>query len=95
MTASPSPASPPRNRAGAIAILALVAGFIIGALVRASNETVARGLLALADPIGTLWVNAIRMTVIPLVVSLLVTGIVQSEDSRSVGRLGVRALAVM
>lgn len=94
MTAPSSPESSARNRAGVIAILALVAGFVIGALVRASSETVARGLLAVADPIGTLWVNAIRMTVIPLVVSLLVTGIVQSADSRSVGRLGVRALVV-
>lgn len=94
MTAPSSPESSARNRSGVIAILALIAGFVIGALVRASSETVARGLLAVADPIGTLWVNAIRMTVIPLVVSLLVTGIVQSVDSRSVGRLGVRALTV-
>jgi len=91
---SASPGSPPSNRAGVIAILALVAGFIVGALIRAASEHAARGLLAVADPIGTLWVNAIRMTVIPLVVSLLVTGIVQSSDSRAVGRLGVRAVAV-
>lgn len=94
MIPTSSPESSARNRAGVIAILALVVGFVIGAMVRASSETIARGLLAVADPIGTLWVNAIRMTVIPLVVSLLVTGIVQSTDSRSVGRLGVRALAV-
>jgi proton glutamate symport protein len=94
-TSSPaSPASPAPNRAGVIAILALVAGFILGALVRAASERVAQGLLVVADPVGTLWVNAIRMTVIPLVVSLLITGIVQSTDSRSVGRLGVRAVAV-
>ena len=90
----PAAASSAANRAGVIAILALVAGFIVGALVRAASGDAARVLLAVADPIGTLWVNAIRMTVIPLVVSLLITGVVQSSDSRSVGRLGLRAVVV-
>lgn len=82
------------NRAGVVAIFALVAGFIVGALVRAVDANAAAMLLAVADPIGTLWVNAIRMTVIPLVVSLLITGVVQSTDSASVGRLGLRAVIV-
>src|SRR6186713_3088182 len=43
-------------------------------------------------PIGTIWINAIRMTVIPLVVSLLVTGVAGAADLRSVGRLGGRSL---
>src|SRR5229473_3363901 len=55
------------------------------------------GLLRAADfiaPIGTLWVNAIRMTVIPLVVSLLITGVASASDIKSVGRLGGRTLLV-
>ena len=43
-------------------------------------------------PIGTLWVNAIRMTVVPLVFALLVTGIASTEI-RTVRSLGTRALA--
>ena len=34
-------------------------------------------------PIGTLWVNAIRMTVIPLVVSLLITGVAATRGTAS------------
>ncbi|MEW5915902.1 MAG: dicarboxylate/amino acid:cation symporter, partial [Gemmatimonadota bacterium] len=45
-------------------------------------------------PIGTLWVNAIRMTVIPLVVSLIITGVASATDVASVGRLGARTLLV-
>ena len=45
-------------------------------------------------PIGTLWVNAIRMTVIPLVVSLLITGVASASDISMVGRIGGRTLAV-
>jgi Na+/H+-dicarboxylate symporter len=54
-------------------------------------------LLAAADavtPLGTLWVNAIRMTVIPLVVSLLVTGVASASDVARIGRLGRRTLVV-
>lgn len=55
------------------------------------------GLLSAADalaPIGTLWVNAIRMTVIPLVVSLVITGVASTSDVTSIGRLGGRTLIV-
>ena len=45
-------------------------------------------------PIGTLWVNAIRMTVIPLVVSLLITGVASASDISMIGRIGGRTLAV-
>ena len=54
-------------------------------------------LLNAADfiaPIGSLWVNAIRMTVIPLVVSLLITGVASASDVKSIGRLGGRTLVV-
>jgi Na+/H+-dicarboxylate symporter len=46
------------------------------------------------QPIGTLWVNAIRMTVIPLVVSLLITGVASASDISTIGRIGGRTLAV-
>jgi Na+/H+-dicarboxylate symporter len=39
-----------------------------------------------------LWVNAIRMTVIPLVVSLLITGVASADDLRSIARIGGRTL---
>jgi proton glutamate symport protein len=39
-------------------------------------------------------VNAIRMTVVPLVVSLLITGVASAADLRSIGRIGARTLMV-
>jgi Na+/H+-dicarboxylate symporter len=41
-----------------------------------------------------LWVNAIRMTVIPLVISLIITGIASATDVATIGRTGVRTLVV-
>jgi Na+/H+-dicarboxylate symporter len=71
-------------------IAAILVGIIIGALGNVS-------LIAAADalsPIGTLWVNAIRMTVIPLVISLLITGIASASDVKAIGRIGKRSLIV-
>jgi Na+/H+-dicarboxylate symporter len=41
-----------------------------------------------------MWVSAIRMTVIPLVVSLLITGVASATDVGAIGRLGGRTLVV-
>ena len=75
-------------------LLALVAALVLGAAIAASgNTTLLRAADAVA-PIGTLWVNAIRMTVIPLIVSLLITGVASASDSKTIGRLGGRAVLV-
>jgi len=71
-------------------IAAIACGIAIGAVGNAA-------LLRAADfiaPIGTLWVNAIRMTVIPLVISLLITAVASASDVKSIGRLGGRTLLV-
>jgi Na+/H+-dicarboxylate symporter len=75
-------------------LVALAAALGGGALVAASGS---KPLIDAADalaPVGTLWVNAIRMTVIPLVVSLLVTGVASATDVGAIGRIGGRTLAV-
>src|SRR5213082_1358752 len=75
-------------------LVALVLAIIGGIAIAISGSA---SLLRAADflaPIGTLWVNAIRMTVIPLVVSLLITGVASAADIRSVGRLGRQTLFV-
>jgi proton glutamate symport protein len=74
-------------------LLALAAAILLGVLVAASQNA---SLIHAADaiaPLGTLWVNGIRMTVIPLVVSLLITGVASVSDIKSIGRLGGRTLA--
>ena len=75
-------------------LTALAAAIGVGTLVAASGS---KPLIDAADalaPLGTLWVNAIRMTVIPLVVSLLITGIASATDIGAVGRIGGRTLVV-
>ncbi|MDB4888333.1 MAG: hypothetical protein JWL61_188 [Gemmatimonadetes bacterium] len=75
-------------------LVALVAAVVVGAAIGASaNPSLIRAADAIA-PLGALWVNAIRMTVIPLVVSLLITGVASASDVKAIGRTGGKAVLV-
>jgi proton glutamate symport protein len=75
-------------------LLALAIAIVAGVVIAASgNASLVRAADAIA-PIGALWVNGIRMTVIPLVMSLLITGVASAGDARSLGRLGGRTIVV-
>lgn len=75
-------------------LLALAAGFAVGLVLPMSGPGASEAALAVIGPVGTIFVNAIRMTVIPLVVSSLIVGVTSAPDPRAVGRIGVRALVL-
>jgi proton glutamate symport protein len=73
-------------------LLALFLGLILGIASSDFNPDTAKTLADIADPIGTLWLNGLRMTIVPLVVALLVTGIVQTAEAARAGRMAARTL---
>ena len=75
-------------------IAALAAGVVVGALAQEADAPWLTGALGVVESLGQVWLNALRMTVIPLVFSLLVTGIVSIADAAATGRIAVRALTV-
>ena len=75
-------------------IAALVAGVVVGALAQGTQASWLTGSLGVVESLGQVWLNALRMTVIPLVFSLLVTGIVSIADAAATGRIAVRSLVV-
>lgn len=75
-------------------LLALVAGLALGALATATPSATVVGVVTGLEAVGTLWINAIRMTVVPLVVALVITGVVSTAGTRRVGRLGALAVPV-
>jgi proton glutamate symport protein len=75
-------------------LLALIAGLLAGVAIAALDVPELRTTAAVIEPIGTIWVRALQMTLIPLVVSLLITGIVATVDTGATGRLGAAALGV-
>ena len=87
--------TPTRARSQAVPVLlALVAGIMVGAVVRANGSDALINGVGFFDVIGTLWINAIRMTVIPLVAALTIVAVAQSGDARQLGRLGAYAIGV-
>ena len=73
-------------------LIALVAGVAGGVAIASSGSPrLVQAALAI-EPLGTLWINAIRMTVIPLVVGSLIVGITSAPDARSIGRVGRGAI---
>jgi Na+/H+-dicarboxylate symporter len=75
-------------------LLALGAALALGIALAAGGHPALLGAADALAPIGALWVNAIRMTVIPLVVSLIVTGVASARDVKAIGRLGGKTLLV-
>jgi Na+/H+-dicarboxylate symporter len=75
-------------------LVGLASGLLIGIGVAGAGEGVWLRLPGLLEPLGQLWVNAIRMTVIPLVASGLIVGVAGMRDARAVGRLGLRSLCL-
>lgn len=71
-------------------LLALAAGLLLGILTAGASFT--PGAIAVAEPIGGLWLDALRMTIVPLIVSLLITGIAASAEAARSGRLAGRAV---
>lgn len=90
---SPATVARPKSQAGLV-LLALVVGVSVGALLTAYGTPAFRGSAGVFDVIGTLWINAIRMTVIPLVATLTIVAVAQSGDAKQLGRLGLSAVGV-
>src|SRR5689334_17372969 len=75
-------------------LAALVIAIVLGLVIAGTRSA---SLLAAADfvaPLGTIWVNAIRMTVIPLVVALIITGVASATNVAAIGRMGGRTIVV-
>jgi proton glutamate symport protein len=75
-------------------LIGLAAGLSAGIAISLHPSPALLALTNVIAPVGTLWMNAIRMTVIPLVVSSLIAGVTAAPDMRSVGRVGFRALLI-
>lgn len=75
-------------------LLALAVGLGAGMFVAWTESATLVRLLPSADVIGTLWTNAIRMTVLPLVAALTIASVASTGGSSELRRAGGRALVV-
>jgi proton glutamate symport protein len=79
------------NKQALVVLAALFAGLLLGPLA----ERVVPGVGLWAGVVGDMWLNGLKMTVIPLIVALLITGIVKAATMARAGRTTLRALVLM
>ena len=66
-------------------LIGLIAGALAGVLLAWFDPALAAHAAEFAQPIGRLWLNALQMTVVPLVFALIVVGV-----SAEIGRASCR-----
>ena len=89
----------PTKREGALrhfrayyALAALILGLLVGMVAGELGQAARDDALSVASFVGTLWLNALKMTVIPLVVALLIVGIAKSAEAAQAGRIAGRSV---
>jgi proton glutamate symport protein len=75
-------------------LIALTAGLALGMLLGTTPDGPLARLVPAADVVGTLWTNAIRMTVIPLVAALTIASVAGTGATSELRRAMVRAVVV-
>ncbi|MFC1236506.1 dicarboxylate/amino acid:cation symporter [Vibrio sp. F74] len=65
-------------------VIGMIAGVIVGAIMGPDAEVL--------KPIGTLFINAIKMLIVPLIFCSLIVGVTSMQDSRKMGRIGAKAI---
>jgi len=73
--------------------LGLVLGLVFGLTAAATGSPGLTRAAGAIEPIGTAFVNLVRMVVVPLVATTVFTGVVRLGDPRRLGRLGAVTLS--
>ena len=101
MTATPPPIPPAATASSFIPDLRVPVGWTLGGLaaglalgIALEGRAAAGWVLPIADVVGTLWLRALQMTIVPLVAALLVIGIVQTVAAARAGRIALTALVL-
>lgn len=73
-------------------VIALFLGILVGAVLHNQPEFRDDIVNNFLQPLGKIFINLIKMIVIPLVLSMLILGIANAGDSKTVGKLGVKTI---
>ena len=71
-----------------IIALGLILGLAVGLGAAMSGHTILHAIARESAPLGTLFINAIKMVVIPLVVTVIFASVARLGDPRTLGKLG-------
>jgi proton glutamate symport protein len=84
---------PPARGVTATPILvAMAAGAVVGYLLGPTGQVAGLDLLPLFDFLGTIFINMLKMVVVPLISASIITGVAALGSGRDLGRLGIKTL---
>jgi len=100
----PDPTSPPVTTSLTLPDIRVPAAWTLGGLVAglalglalaqiATPRPVTTPVVAVAGPVGALWLRALQMTILPLVVAMLVGSIARAVDAARAGAMARRTLS--
>ena len=75
-------------------LVGLLAGAAVGLSLAHWSPDLAGTAVAIAQPVGKLWLSGLQMTVVPLVLSLVILGVATASDAAASGRVARRAMIV-
>jgi proton glutamate symport protein len=87
------PASHSRGPSAAPILAAMAAGALVGWFLGPTGRLVGLNLLPLLDFLGTIFLNMLKMVVVPLISASIVTGVASLGSGRDLGRLGIKTLS--
>ena len=89
-----TPQARPRLSGTTRILLGLGLGAAVGLLLAWFDAGLATRAADIAQPVGKVWLNALQMTVVPLVLALVVVGVSAANDAAASGRTARKAIAV-
>lgn len=72
--------------------LAMVLAGLAGWATEPDTRLMGIHLLSVYDFIGTLFINALKMVVVPLIMSAIISGLINAGEGRNLGRLGAKTV---
>ena len=75
-------------------LLGLIFGAVVGLSLSSWDQAFALQVAQWAKPVGRLWLNALQMTVVPLVTALVIMGVNNASNAASSGRAARNAIIV-
>ena len=73
-------------------LAALLAGLVAGAAALRLGDGIREPAIQATTLVGGLWLDALKMTVIPLIIALLITGVVRGAEAARGGRIAGRTV---
>ena len=76
-------------------LIAIVLAAIAGSITGTEASILGVTFVQIYDFLGTLFMNALRMIIVPLIMSSIIVGIANLGSGSDLGRLGVKLFSIM